>query len=128
VGGNERFHSRSTAGDPVVAFDGYGVAYYLYQVRNDNKLYLHKSTNSGQSWPSYRRTVVSKTFPKNVDKPWMAISPVKNANNQYDICVVYSETDDNNPNSNVIWEAVSSRIAALPLLTAMSVGSTPPEP
>lgn len=108
-GGNEAFPTAgSKAADPVVAFDGYGVAYYLYQIRDDNKLYLHKSTNSGQSWPSYRRTVAAKTFPKSVDKPWMAISPVKNANNQHEICVVYTETDANVALNNPIWQAVSS--------------------
>ncbi len=107
-GGNEAFPSAgSSAGDPVVAFDGFGNAYYLYQIRSDRKLYLHKSTNGGQSWPSSRTTVVLKTSPKNVDKPWMAISPVINASGKYDIYVVYTETTDPPGTGETIWQATS---------------------
>ena len=38
------------AGDPVIVFDPDGVAYLLYQVRDDNELYLHKSSDGGITW------------------------------------------------------------------------------
>ncbi len=94
-------------GDPVVAFDSYGIGYLLYQNTSDRKLYLHKSTNGGQNWSAYRRTVVAKNLPYNVDKPWMAISSVKNANNQNDIVITYRQMNENNA-LDEIHKAVSS--------------------
>jgi len=40
------------AGDPVIAFNPDGVAFLLYQIRNENSLYLHKSYDGGVSWSS----------------------------------------------------------------------------
>ncbi len=91
--------------DPVVAFDGHGVAYYVYLRKHDG-IFLHKSTNGGQSWPGYRRPVL--TTQMTVDKPWLAISPIMNQSNQHDISVVFIENDPLGLNGIHVWEGFSS--------------------
>ncbi len=77
--------SGAGAGDPVVAFDLDGVAYLLYQVRSDGKLYLHKSTDEGISWSS--RITVANIGYNMLDKPWLAVSPVRNAEGYFNLYV-----------------------------------------
>jgi len=73
------------AGDPVIAFDPDGAAYLLYQVLSDGKLYMHHSTDGGISWSS--RITVANIGVNMLDKPWLAVSPVRNAGGYFNIYV-----------------------------------------
>jgi hypothetical protein len=76
------------AGDPVIAFDGAGSAYCLFQIRSpEYKLFLQKSTDGGASWTSF---ATINNF-VNLDRPWMAISENPNASGQYDIYVTVTD-------------------------------------
>ena len=85
--GEDKFSAPGGA-DPVIAFDPDGIAYLLYQIRDERALFLHKSSDGGKSWSS-PITVVQFDDPQNVDRPWMAISSVRNANGFYDIYVAF---------------------------------------
>lgn len=51
-GSNNISLTAADAGDPVIAFDGAGVAYCLYQIRSNASLYLRKSLDGGATWAS----------------------------------------------------------------------------
>ncbi|MBX2991877.1 MAG: exo-alpha-sialidase [Bacteroidetes bacterium] len=70
------------AGDPVVAFDGAGNVYVLYQVRTQGKLYLLESMDGGVTWEP-----AMTVFTGDPDRPWMAIDESPNAAGFYDIFV-----------------------------------------
>lgn len=84
--------------DPVVAFDPDGTAYLLYQKRSEGKLLLHKSTGGGMNWSDPPITVVDlNTAIKNVDRPWMAFSLIRNQNTQkFNLYISYTLEDVNN--------------------------------
>lgn len=77
------------AADPMVAFDPDGTAYLLYQVRGEGKLYLHKSTDGGVTWSS--RITVANMGQDRLDKPWMGIDPLRNANGYFNIYISVTE-------------------------------------
>jgi len=101
-GGDTWNGSENTLGndgaDPVVTFDPDGTAYLLYQKRSEGKLLLHKSTGGGMNWSDPPITVVDlNTAIKNVDRPWMAFSPIRNQNTQkFNLYISYTLEDVNN--------------------------------
>ncbi len=92
--GNENISGSISAGDPVVAFDPDGTAYLLYQIITASGLYLHKSTDGGVTWAG--PTTVTQVNPalNTVDRPWMAISPLRNASGKFDIYVSHTLFDN----------------------------------
>ena len=80
--------------DPVVRFDQDGIAYLVYQVRNDSSIYIKKSSDGGQTWSSNFTAIHVTENNYNVDKPWMAIAPFRNANGYFDIYISYTKTND----------------------------------
>lgn len=86
--GNDNI-SGDGVGDPVIAFDPDGLAYLLYQNHSAGKLYLHISTDGGVDWSG--PITVLNTNPNTIDKPWIAISPLRNGNGSFDIFVSYTE-------------------------------------
>lgn len=87
------------AGDPVVAFDSDGNAYLLYQIITASGLYLHWSSDGGQNWSE--RLVVRESTPYSLDRPWMAVSPVRNSDGYFDIYVSYTIFEDQPPGSAI---------------------------
>jgi hypothetical protein len=85
------------AGDPVVAFDGAGNVYVLYQVRIQGELYLRKSTDGGATWEP-EITV----FTGDPDRPWMAIDESPNAAGFYDIFVTVTDFQGSQTSSIVL--------------------------
>lgn len=81
------------AGDPVIGFDGSGVAFCLFQVFDDKVLYMQKSTDGGATWIN-RVTVYQSA--NNVDRPWMAISENPNASGIYEIYLTVTEVPPDN--------------------------------
>ncbi|MHB2149320.1 hypothetical protein ACX8XP_09710 [Calditrichota bacterium LG25] len=80
--------------DPVICFDQDGIAYLVYQIRNIKSIFIKKSFDGGQTW-SNNFTVIQITENNyNVDKPWMAIDPVRNSNGYFDIYISYTKTND----------------------------------
>lgn len=75
------------AGDPVIAFDGTGAAYCLYQVRLLQKLVLRRSTDGGATW----NTQGTISFPNDLDRPWIAIRENPDAAGVYDIYVTITD-------------------------------------
>ena len=73
------------SGDPVIDFDPDGGAYLLYQKRNDGKLYIKKSNDGGLNWTA--PIMVANLGQNNFDKPWLAISPIRNENGKFNIYV-----------------------------------------
>jgi hypothetical protein len=61
-------------GDPQVAFDPDGTAYLVYQISEQKKLFLHRSTNGGVNWGP-RITII--TTEGILDRPSLAISPIR---------------------------------------------------
>ncbi|MGB2869094.1 MAG: T9SS type A sorting domain-containing protein [Bacteroidota bacterium] len=118
----------SNASDPVVAFDGEGSAYLLYQIRNVATLYLFKSTDGGEHWNS-----LASITGEDVDRPWMGVSQHPNANGYYDIFVTYTDlglnlieyqksTDGGNTFSNSL--EFSSTLPVQGSMVAVGVGDT----
>lgn len=77
------------AGDPVVAFDGAGTAYCLYQIRDNASLYLRKSLDGGATWSDPPAIYLSDCV--NVDRPWMIIDQNPNASGIYEIFITVTE-------------------------------------
>lgn len=92
--GNEDFSMDISAGDPVIAFDLDGVAYIVFQVASERKLYMRKSSDGGITWmPSITApatNIISVPEPDLLDKPWMAISPIRNANGYFNIYISFT--------------------------------------
>jgi hypothetical protein len=92
--GNEDFSMDISAGDPVVAFDPDGVAYIVFQVFNERKLYMRKSTDGGVNWiPALTMSaaeIISVSDPDKLDKPWIAVSPIRNQNGFYNIYISFT--------------------------------------
>lgn len=88
--GGENLSGTVGAGDPVIAFDPDGTAYLLYQIITASGLYLVKSLDGGVTWSS--PTTVFQVAPTDgsVDRPWMAVSPVRNANGKFDVYISYT--------------------------------------
>lgn len=81
------------AGDPMIAFDGSGVAYCLYQVQIDKKLYLQKSSDGGTSWSAPNAVYTAQSEAPDVpDRPWLIAGENPNAWNAYD--VYFTVTDE----------------------------------
>src|SRR5512143_2663561 len=79
-------------GDPVVAFDPDGTAYLLYQEFAPKVFYMHHSSDGGSSW-SGRTQAHGDDF--QLDRPWMAISPVRRiigGSSVFDIYISFAET------------------------------------
>lgn len=92
-----------SAGDPVIAFDGDGIAYALYQVIDASGLYLRKSTDGGATWASAVTVTLFDPLQDKVDRPWMAISPLRNSNGYFDIYISHTLFDvEFGSNSSII--------------------------
>ncbi len=90
--------SGSGMGDPVVAFDPDGVAYVLYQNISMRSFFFRRSYDFGESWSSEEAVFHIDSAKENLDKPWLAISPIRNNNGYFDIYLSYTQTyDDNGP-------------------------------
>ncbi|HLA68441.1 MAG TPA: T9SS type A sorting domain-containing protein [Bacteroidota bacterium] len=89
-GGTDTLSQTFGGADPIVAFDPDGVAYLVYQIFDDRSVYIKKSTDGGASW-SLRQIVKELSSEYNIDKPWLAISPVRNINQVFDVFVSYSK-------------------------------------
>jgi len=74
--------------DPVVAFDPDGVAYLLYQKREQGGLYLKKSYDGGLNWSD--SITVYQSLEQPPDRPAMVISYNRNSNGYFDIYVGFS--------------------------------------
>jgi len=86
--GNEDITTENAgAGDPVIAFDGTGIAYCLYQVRTLQQLVLKKSTDGGATW-NIQGTI---SFTNDLDRPWMVISENPDATGVYEIYVTITD-------------------------------------
>jgi hypothetical protein len=81
------------AGDPVIAFDPDGTAYLLYQVITASGLYLRKSTDGGITWSSPTTVILYNPSFNTVDRPWMSISSIRNANGFFDIYISHTLFD-----------------------------------
>ncbi len=88
-GSNNISLTAADAGDPVIAFDGAGVAYCLYQIRDNASLYLRKSLDGGATWSDPPAIYVSDCI--NVDRPWMIIDQNPNVSGIYEIFITVTE-------------------------------------
>lgn len=79
--------------DPVVCFDQDGIAYLVYQIRNNKSIYIKRSTDGGRTWSNNFTGVHITESNYNVDKPWIAIDPVRNESGYFDIYISYTKTN-----------------------------------
>ncbi len=81
-------------GDPVVAFDNDGIAYLIYQNRSVGKLFLHTSTDGGTTWSVANTAIDLDEINEDLDRPWIAISPVRNStHNKFNIYISLTRFD-----------------------------------
>jgi|GEM_PF-4182607 len=80
--------------DPVVAFDSDGVVYLIYQKRSVADLYIHRSTDGGINWTALGTIIDFNPDDKNLDRPWMVISPYRNVNDYFDIYVAITTNNE----------------------------------
>ncbi len=79
--------SGSGGADAVLAFDNDGNVYLIYQKREYGDLFIQKSSDGGQNWTVLGKILDFNPSERNLDKPWMAISPHRNPNGYFDIYV-----------------------------------------
>lgn len=84
----------TSAGDPVVVFDPDGNAYFIYQVFSEKTFFMRKSTDGGQSWlpslSSDATSIISVGSNETIDRPSVAISPIRNSNGYFNIYVAFT--------------------------------------
>lgn len=95
--GSEDFSMDISAGDPVISFDPDGVAYIVFQVKDEKKLYMRKSTDGGVNWIPALGTDATEIFTVPgqgdiLDKPWIAISPIRNPNGFFNMYITFTAT------------------------------------
>ena len=118
--GSEDFSMDISAGDPVISFDPDGVAYIVFQVKDEKKLYMRKSTDGGVNWIPALGTDATEIFAVPgqddiLDKPWIAISPIRNSNGFFNIYITFTAT---------YYEGSVKLPAAISLLKSTNGGSS----